>query len=98
MEKKKNGQGKYNGSGKRMVPKGEHKMFLRIPCRQPVTKRMDSGYSVNPGNQHDSRTFKSLYDKIKDIGIQYTGSRCRDTNTSDSKVTSDDGITITSTV
>ena len=23
--------------------KHEHKMFLRIPCRQPVTKRMDSG-------------------------------------------------------
>lgn len=23
------------------------------------------GYSVHPGNEHDSRTFKSLYDKIK---------------------------------
>ena len=22
------------------------------------------GYRLNPGNQHDSRTFKSLYDKI----------------------------------
>ena len=28
------------------------------------------GYSVHPGNHHDSRTFKSLYDKIKDIGIK----------------------------
>jgi len=28
------------------------------------------GYSVYPGNHHDSRTFKSLYDKIKDIGIE----------------------------
>ena len=28
------------------------------------------GYTINPGNQHDSRTFKGLYDKIKDIGIE----------------------------
>ncbi len=28
------------------------------------------GYTVNPGNLHDSRTFKGLYDKIKNIGIQ----------------------------
>ncbi len=28
------------------------------------------GYTVSPGNQHDSWTFKGLYDKIKPIGIQ----------------------------
>lgn len=28
------------------------------------------GYSVHPGNHHDSRTFKTLYDKIKSIGIE----------------------------
>lgn len=28
------------------------------------------GYTVHPGNLHDSRTFKSLYDKIKNIGIE----------------------------
>lgn len=28
------------------------------------------GYTVNPGNLHDSRTFKGLYDKIKNIGIE----------------------------
>ena len=27
-------------------------------------------YTINPGNQHDSRTFKGLYDKIKEIGIE----------------------------
>lgn len=26
--------------------------------------------TVSPGNLHDSRTFKGLYDKIKDIGIE----------------------------
>ena len=28
------------------------------------------GYTVSPGNLHDSRTFKGLYDKIKNIGIK----------------------------
>lgn len=28
------------------------------------------GYSVHPGNYHDSRTFRALYDRIKDIGIK----------------------------
>lgn len=28
------------------------------------------GYTVSPGSFHDSRTFKGLYDKIKDIGIR----------------------------
>ena len=37
MEKEKNGQGKYNGSGKRMVPERVNiKMFLRIPCRDSL--------------------------------------------------------------
>lgn len=27
------------------------------------------GYTISPGNLHDSRTFKGLYDKISDIGI-----------------------------
>lgn len=27
-------------------------------------------FTVNPGNEHDSRTFKGLYDKIKDIGVE----------------------------
>ena len=28
------------------------------------------GYTVHPGNLHDSRTFKDIYDKIKNIGIE----------------------------
>ena len=28
------------------------------------------GYTVNPGNLHDSRTFKELYDKIKDLEMK----------------------------
>ncbi len=28
------------------------------------------GYSVHPGNQHDSVTFPEIYEKIKDIGVE----------------------------
>ena len=28
-------------------------------------------FTVNPGNEHDSRTFKGLYDKLADVGMKY---------------------------
>ena len=28
-------------------------------------------FTVNPGNMHDSRTFKGLYDKLRGIGMKY---------------------------
>ena len=51
------------------------------------------GYSVNPGNQHDSRTFKSLYDKIKDIGIQTLVADAGYKTPAIAKLLLDDGIT-----
>lgn len=51
------------------------------------------GYSVNPGNQHDSRTFKSLYDKIKDIGIQTQVADAGYKTPAIAKLLLDDGIT-----
>ena len=28
------------------------------------------GYTVHPGNEHDSRTWKPLYDKLKGLGME----------------------------
>ena len=51
------------------------------------------GYSVNPGNQHDSRTFKSLYDKIKGIGIQTLVADAGYKTPAIAKLLLDDGVT-----
>lgn len=51
--------------------KGEHKQVFAYAIGTACDKNgwiLD--YTVNPGNLHDSRTFKELYDKIKDIGIE----------------------------
>ncbi len=51
--------------------KGEHKNVFAYAVQTACDKNgWILGYSVHPGNQHDSRTFKALYDKIKDIGIE----------------------------
>ena len=51
--------------------KGEHKSVFAYAVQTACDKNgWILGYSVHPGNQHDSRTFKTLYDKIKDIGIE----------------------------
>ncbi len=53
-------------SGKRMVPKGEHKHVFAYAVETACDKHgWILGYTVHPGNEHDSRTFKLLYDKIK---------------------------------
>lgn len=51
--------------------KGEHKNVFAYVVQTACDKNgWILGYSVHPGNHHDSRTFKALYDKIKDIGIE----------------------------
>ena len=51
--------------------KGEHKNVFAYAIETACDKNgwiLD--YTVNPGNLHDSRTFKGLYDRIKNIGIK----------------------------
>ncbi len=51
--------------------KGEHKNVFAYAIETACDKNgWILGYTVHPGNQHDSRTFKSLYDKIRDMGIK----------------------------
>ncbi len=51
--------------------KGEHKNVFAYGIETACDKNgWILGYTVNPGNLHDSRTFKGIYDKIKDIGIE----------------------------
>jgi hypothetical protein len=51
--------------------KGEHKEVFAYSVQTACDRHgwiLD--YTVNPGNLHDSRTFKGLFDKIDDIGIK----------------------------
>ena len=51
--------------------KGEHKHVFAYSVQTACDKHgWILGYTVNPGNLHDSRTFKGIYDKIKSIGIE----------------------------
>jgi len=51
--------------------KGEHKQVFAYGIETACDKYgWILGYSVHPGNQHDSVTFPVLYDKIRDIGIE----------------------------
>ena len=51
--------------------KGEHKEVFAYAVETACDKHgWILGYTVSPGNLHDSRTFKGLYDKISDIGIE----------------------------
>ena len=51
--------------------KGEHKHVFAYAVETACDKNgWILGYTVSPGNLHDSRTFKGLYDKIKDIGME----------------------------
>lgn len=51
--------------------KGEHKHVFAYAVETACDKNgWILGYTVHPGNEHDSRTFKGLYDKIKGIGIE----------------------------
>lgn len=48
--------------------KGEHKNVFAYAVQTACDKNgWILGYSVHPGNLHDSRTFRTLYEKIKGI-------------------------------
>lgn len=51
--------------------KGEHKHVFAYGIETACDKNgwiLD--FTVNPGNEHDSRTFKGLYDKLENIGME----------------------------
>ena len=51
--------------------KGEHKHVFAYGIETACDKNgWILSYTVNPGNEHDSRTFKGLYDKLENIGIE----------------------------
>lgn len=51
--------------------KGEHKEVFAYAIETACDKHgWILGYTVNPGNMHDSKTFKGLFDKIENIGIE----------------------------
>jgi transposase len=51
--------------------KGEHKHVFAYGIETACDKNgWILGFDVNPGNEHDSRTFKGLYDKLQDIGME----------------------------
>lgn len=51
--------------------KGEHKNVFAYAVETACDKNgWILGYTVHPGNLHDSRTFKALFDKIENIGIK----------------------------
>ena len=51
--------------------KGDHKQVFAYAVETACDKHgLILNYTVSPGNLHDSRTFKGLYDKIKNIGIK----------------------------
>jgi transposase len=52
--------------------KGEHKNVFAYGIETACDKNgwiLD--FTVNPGNLHDSRTFKGLYEKLENIGMEY---------------------------
>lgn len=51
-----------------MIRKGEHKHVFAYAVETACDKHgWILGYTVHPGNEHDSRTFKTLYDKLKKL-------------------------------
>ena len=51
--------------------KGEHKQVFAYSVETACDKNgWVVAYTVSPGNEHDSRTFKGLFDKIEDIGTK----------------------------
>ena len=51
--------------------KGEHKHVFAYSIETACDKHgWILGYTVHPGNEHDSRTWKPLYDKVKDLDME----------------------------
>lgn len=73
--------------------KGEHKQVFAYAIGTACDKNgwiLD--YTVNPGNLHDSRTFKELYDKIQDIGMEKLVADAGYKTPAIAKILLDDGI------
>ena len=73
--------------------KGNGSRFMEELTRMADKNGWILGYSVHPGNQHDSRTFKALYDKIKEIGIKTLVADAGYKTPAIAKLLIDDGIT-----
>ena len=74
--------------------KGEHKQVFAYTIGTACDKNgWILNYTVNPGNLHDSRTFKGLYDKIRNIGIEKLIADAGYKTPAIAKLLLDDGIT-----
>ena len=73
--------------------KGEHKHVFAYAVETACDKNgWILGYTVSPGNLHDSRTFKGLYDKIKDMGMETLVADAGYKTPAIAKLLMDDGI------
>lgn len=73
--------------------KGEHKHVFAYAVETACDRNgWVLGYTVSPGNLHDSRTFKGLYDKIKGIGIEVLVADAGYKTPGIAKLLKDDGI------
>lgn len=51
--------------------KGEHKQVFAYVSQTACDRHgWILGYSIHPGNEHDSRTFPDIYKKVKDLGTE----------------------------
>ncbi|WP_242843254.1 IS1182 family transposase [Kineothrix alysoides] len=73
--------------------KGEHKHVFAYAVETACDKNgWILGYTIHPGNEHDSRTFPQLYDKIKNIGIKTLVADAGYKTPAIAKLLMDDGI------
>lgn len=73
--------------------KGEHKHVFAYGIETACDKNgwiLD--FTVNPGNAHDSRTFKGLYDRLENIGMEYCIADAGYKTPAIAKLLLDDGI------
>ena len=74
--------------------KGEHKNVFAYAVETACDKNgWIIDYTVNPGNEHDSRTFKSLYDKLDKRNLKTIIMDAGYKNPAIAKLLIDDGIT-----
>ena len=73
--------------------KGEHKHVFAYAVETACDKNgWILGYTVSPRNLHDSRTFKRLYEKIKDMGMETLAADAGYKTPAIAKLLMDDGI------
>lgn len=73
--------------------KGEHKSVFAYAIQTACDKYgWILGYTVNPGNLHDSRTFKGIYDKIKNRDLDVVVADAGYKTPAIAKLLIDDGI------